>query len=69
MDNKNKRSKPTDYKVGDRVLVLAGQYKDKIGTVQAHYDANLILEFKPEDRPPFMDNVHYAEVIKWFDFS
>ena len=68
--NKDKKKAPTDYKVNDRVLVLTGDNKDRIGVVKGHYDTNLILEFKGNDEmPTYTDKVHYAEVIRWFDWS
>lgn len=68
--NKNKKKTPTDYKINDRVLVLTGENKDRVGVVKGHYDSNLILEFKPKDGiSSYIDNVHYTEVIKWFDWN
>ena len=68
--NKNKKKAPTDYKINDRVLVLTGDNKDRVGVVKGHYDSNLILEFKGyNEMPTYTDTVHYAEVIRWFDWS
>lgn len=62
MINKNKR--PMDYKVGDRVLVLTGDYENRVGTVQGHYGDNLIVSFEKETN---YSPIHYAEVVKWFE--
>ena len=56
--------KESKYKVGDKIIILTGENKDRIGTVQGHYDTNLIVSFEKETQ---FSNVHEAEVTKWFD--
>lgn len=56
--------KPMNFKIGDRVLVLAGDDKDKIGTVQGHDNNLLILSF---DKEATFKGVHFMNVVKWFE--
>jgi hypothetical protein len=60
----NKHKKPMDYRVGDRVLVLLGDYKNKVGTVQGHDGNLLILSF---DKDSEFKGIHFMNVIKWFE--
>ena len=39
----NKKPSPLDFRVGDNVQVITGDFAGKIGKVEAHYDANLIV--------------------------
>jgi hypothetical protein len=53
-----------DYRVGDRILVLTGDYKDRIGTVQGHDGNTLIISF---DKETEYKGIHFMNVIKWFE--
>ena len=53
-----------DFKIGDRVLVLAGDNKDRVGTVQGHDSNLLILSF---DKETTFKGVHFMNVVKWFE--
>lgn len=56
--------KPIDFEIGDRVLVLAGDNKNKVGTVQGHDSNLLILSF---DKETTFKGVHFMNVVKWFE--
>ena len=62
MINKNKNS--MDFKIGDRIIVLTGDYKDKIGTVQGHDGNILITSF---DKETEYTGIHFMNAIKWFE--
>ena len=56
----NKKPSPLDFRVGDNIQVIAGDFAGKIGKVEGHYDANLIvtLDYVTVAIP-------YTNVIKW----
>ena len=60
----NKYKKPMDYRIGDRVLILLGDYKNKVGTVQGHDGNLLILSF---DKNSEFKGIHFMNVVKWFE--
>lgn len=60
----NKNKKPMDYRIGDRILVLTGDYKDRIGTVQGHDGNMLITSF---DRDSEYTGIHFMNAVKWFE--
>ena len=62
MINKNKNS--MDFKIGDRIIVLTGDYKDKIGTVQGHDGNMLITSF---DKETEYKGIHFMNAVKWFE--
>ena len=57
----NRTKKSTDYRVRDKVLILAGDYKDKIGTVQGHDGNLLIVSFDKESE---FKGIHFMNVTK-----
>lgn len=58
----SRNKKPMDYSVGDRIMVLAGDCKDRVGTVQGHDGNLLIVSFDKESE---FKGVHFMNVIKW----
>lgn len=60
----NKAKRPMDYRVGDRILVLTGDYKDRIGTVQGHDGNMLITSF---DNETTYTGIHFMNAVKWFE--
>lgn len=60
----NKAKKPMDFKIGDRIIILTGDYKDKIGTVQGHDGNILITSF---DKETEYKGIHFMNAVKWFE--
>ena len=60
----NRHKNPMDYRVGDKILVLAGDYKNKIGTVQGHDGNMLITSF---DKETTYTGIHFMNAVKWFE--
>jgi len=58
----NRHKKPMDYSVGDRIMVLVGDCKDRVGTVQGHDGNLLIVSFDKESE---FKGVHFMNVVKW----
>ena len=58
----NRTKKSTDYRVRDKVLILTGDYKDKVGTVQGHDGNLLIVSFDKESE---FKGVHFMNVVRW----
>ena len=60
----NRNKKPMDFKIGDRIIVLTGDYQNKIGTVQGHDGNMLITSF---DKETEYTGIHFMNAVKWFE--